>query len=379
MDHQTLRLLCDLISINSINPSLVPDGAGEKDIADAVASTLRKSGIEVEWQEAAPGRPNVIGILEGRKPGRTLMFCGHTDTVGVQGMEAPFDPIRRNDRIYGRGAQDMKGGLAAMIGAAKAIAENGGLSSGRLIIAAVSDEEYASVGAEALTKKWGADAAVVPEPTDLLIVVGHKGFAWVDVDVAGRAAHGSRPNDGRDAILRMGRVLAKLEHLDHTIQTRQPHPLLGTGSLHASFVRGGRELSTYPDHCSLQLERRLLTTEPISLALEELNEILDALRKEDPEFEGSAKLLFGRSAYEIPAEHELPRTLESIVKRLGKTTRTGGATYWTDAAILAEVHIDSVVFGPTGAGLHSTEEYVLSEDVLLCQHAFIELIRSYCG
>jgi acetylornithine deacetylase len=293
-------------------------------------------------------------------------------------MRDPFDPVSKDDRIYGRGSQDMKGGLAAMISAAQTIAQSDGLQSGRLILAAVADEEYASAGAETLIKKWQADVAVVPEPTDLVVVTGHKGFAWVRVDVIGKAAHGSRPSEGRDAILLMGRVLSALESLDRRIQSRIPHPLLGTGSLHASLIQGGRELSTYPDHCSLKLERRVLTSEPVSVALQEVNEIVSSLKQEDPEFEASAEFLFGRSAYEIPSTHELPQTLLSIMNRLGKPTTTGGATFWTDAAILAEAKIDSVVFGPSGHGLHSIEEYVSADDVILCRDAFVELTRTYC-
>src|SRR5205809_1355391 len=202
-----IRLLRKLVSINSVNPTLVPGAPGEAEIADTVAEEMRRIGLDVQTQHVAPGRPNTIGVLEGRRKGRTLMFCGHVDTVGVTGMPQPFTPIERDGRLYGRGAQDMKSGVAAMIAAAGLLAESGGFDAGRLIIAAVVDEEHSSIGADALVTAWRADAAVVTEPTDLDITVGHNGFAWVDVDVLGKAAHGSRPKDGEDAILRMGRVL----------------------------------------------------------------------------------------------------------------------------------------------------------------------------
>src|SRR5262245_19245996 len=201
-----IRLLRDLVAINSVNPTLVPGAPGEAAVADAVAAHMRHLGLDVVVETVVPGRPNVVGVIEGRSKGRTLMFCGHTDTVGVTGMADPFTPIERDGRLYARGAQDMKGGVAAMIAAAGTIAERG-LARGRLVVAAVVDEEDASLGAEALVKHWGADAAIVTEPTDLAIAVGHKGFAWVEVDVDGRAAHGSRPAEGQDAILRLGRVL----------------------------------------------------------------------------------------------------------------------------------------------------------------------------
>jgi acetylornithine deacetylase len=373
-----IRLLRELVAIDSVNPTLVPGAAGEAGVARAIADEMRAFGLDVESQELVPGRPNVIGLLEGRSKGRTLMFCGHTDTVGVAGMEAPFSPVERNGRLYGRGAQDMKGGVAAMIAATRAIAEAGGLASGRIVIAAVVDEEHSSIGAEALVTKWAADGAVVTEPTDLGIGVVHKGFAWVEVEVLGRAAHGSRPADGQDAILRLGRVLARLEALDVRLQAGPPHALVGTASLHASLVEGGRELCSYPDRAVLQMERRTLPAESETIALEEVRRILDALTVEDPTFRATAKTLFSRPAYELPAGHALADTLASALAHVGGAPRMTGASFWTDAAVLGHAGIPSVLFGPGGAGLHSTEEYVNVADVLLCRDALAELARRFC-
>jgi acetylornithine deacetylase len=373
-----IRLLSDLVAINSINPTLVPGAPGEAEMAAAVAAAMRRFGLDVRTQLAAPGRPNTIGILEGRRKGRTLMFCGHVDTVGVAGMAAPFAPIEKDGRLYGRGAQDMKSGVAAMIDAARVVAESGGLESGRLIVAAVVDEEHSSIGADAVVTEWTADAAVVTEPTDLAIAVGHKGFAWVDVEVHGKAAHGSRPADGQDAILRMGRVLRHLETLDRDLQGRQSHALLGTGSLHASIIDGGRELSSYPDRARLQMERRTLPGEPDSTAVGEVESILERLRREDPTFRGAARAVFSRPAYELSADHELPQTLAGVVRDAGGTPAIVGMSFWTDAAVLGHAGIPSVLFGPGGAGLHSIEEYVNVADVLTCRNALAELARRFC-
>jgi acetylornithine deacetylase len=374
-----IALLRDLVAIDSVNPSLVPGATGELAVARRIADEMRASGLTVEMQEVAPGRPNVIGTLAGRAPGRSLMLCGHTDTVGVAGMVRPFEPELRNGRLYGRGTQDMKGGLAAMLGAARALAEGGGLAAGRLVVAAVVDEEHASLGADALVTAYRADAAVVTEPTDLDVAVAHKGFQWVSVETRGRAAHGSRPSEGRDAILRMGRVLASLEVLDRHLQNGSTHPLLGAASLHASLIHGGRELSSYPDRAWLEFERRTLPGEPATVAYDEASAILDMLRAADPEFEGDAKAAFGRAAYEIDPASTLPADLVSAARATGSAPRLVGMTFWTDAAILAGAGIPAVVFGPGGAGLHSTEEYVNVDGVCRCRDALVQLARAFTG
>lgn len=373
-----VALLRDLVAIDSVNPSLVPGARGERAIADAIAAHMRGLGLDVELQEAAPGRPNVIGVLDGRAPGPTLMFCGHTDTVGVAGMDAPFDPVERDGRLYGRGAQDMKSGLAAMIDAAR-LAAAGGFPRGRLIVAAVVDEEFASLGADALVRGWRADMAVVTEPTELRIGVGHKGFAWLEVTTFGRAAHGSRPRDGRDAILRMGRVLQRLDTLDRELQARPPHPLLGTASLHASLISGGQELSSYPASCRLLMERRTLADEADGQADREVAGILADLRAEDPEFAAEARTTLARPAYLVPEGHPLPGALKKVLASLGCGAEEAGLSFWTDAAVLGAAGIPTVLFGPGGAGLHSREEYVTVRDVLVCRDALSRLARDGGG
>ena len=374
----SIDLLKTLVAIDSVNPSLVHGGAGEGGIARAIADHMRSIGLDVHVEEAAHGRPNVVGVLEGRAPGRSLMFCGHVDTVGVEGMADPFGAHERDGRLYGRGAQDMKGGVAAMIDAARVVGE-AGLHGGRLIVAAVADEEFASVGAGALVRRWTADAAIVTEPTDLQIGVGHKGFAWLNVETRGRAAHGSRPAEGRDAILRMGRVLAALERLDRDLQARPPDPILGTGSLHASIISGGRELSVYPDSCRLRLERRILADEDGGAALRDVQDILAALTGIDPEFEAHAALEFWRPAHGLATDHHLPSAFRAAAASSGIETRFAGLSFWTDAAVLAAAGIPAVIFGPGGAGLHSVEEYVTIGDVLACRDVLARFAREWCG
>lgn len=371
---RALQLLKDLIAVDSVNPALVPGAKGEAAVARAIVDAMRGMGLTVETQEVAPGRPNVVGTLEGRAPGRSLMFCGHIDTVGVSGMTAPFDPVEKNGRIYGRGSQDMKSGVAAMIDAARVISEGGGLAAGKLIVACVVDEEHGSIGADALVTRWRADGGVVTEPTDLQVAIAHKGFEWVEIETEGVAAHGSRPREGRDAIRLMARVLTGLDQLDRRLQSRAPHALLGTGSLHASLIEGGRELSSYPDRCHLQMERRTVPGEAPGTAAREIEEILARLRAEDPDFKGASRPMFARSPYEIAASHDLP---QAMLRAAGASSTPIGMSFWTDAAVLGDAGIPSILYGPTGAGLHSVDEWVDARSVLQCRDALVALARDW--
>jgi acetylornithine deacetylase len=372
-----LPLLHDLVAANSMNPSLVPGAPGEAAAAEVCRAAMARLGLDVVTQLVQPGRPNVIGVLEGAEAGPSVMFCGHLDTVGVEGMIDPFAPRTDGGRLYGRGAQDMKGGIAAMIAAAGTLASS--WTRGRLIVAAVVDEEHESIGAEALVRDWHADAAIVTEPTDLELAIAHKGFAWLEIITRGRAAHGSRPAEGRDAIVRMGRVLAGLERLDRDLQARAPADLQGTGSLHASIIGGGRELSSYPDRCALQMERRTVSGEDDRSVVQEVKDILARLGREDPEFEADARLLTYRPPYRLDRQHPLVTAMSSVIAHAGRPGAPVGMSFWTDAAILADAGIPSVLFGPGGAGLHGLTEYVNVEDVYICRDILVETVRTLMG
>jgi acetylornithine deacetylase len=269
----------------------------------------------------------------------------------------------------------MKSGIAAMIDAARVVVESGGLAAGKLVVACVVDEEHASIGADALIMKWRTDGAVVTEPTDLQVAIAHKGFEWVEIETEGRAAHGSRPREGRDAIRLMGRVLNGLDAVDRQLQSLPAHPLLGTASLHASLIEGGRELSSYPDRCHLQMERRTLPSEEPGVAGREVADLLARLRSADPDFKAAAKMMFSRSPYELEAGHELPQAM----RRAHPPARQPiGMSFWTDAAILGDAGIPSILFGPTGAGLHGVEEWVNVQSVLTCRDALVSLARDWC-
>jgi len=362
-----VSFLADLVAIPSVNPSLVEGAAGEGAVAEAIAAWMRNKRFDVDVQSVLPGRPNVVGVIDSGRPGPTVMFCGHTDTVGTEGMEAPFDPVVVDGRLYGRGAQDMKSGLAAMLFAAADIADAGGPPAGRLLVACIIDEEFASAGADALVTRWSADAAVITEPTGLTIGIAHKGFSAAEIVVRGRAAHGSRPSEGLDAIIRMGRVLSHLERLDERLRLAAPDPLLGNASLHASTIVGGGELSTYPARCCLQMERRTLPGESLTTAEDELRAAVGELSAQDPQFEAEVRLLLARPPYGIAAEHLVTQQLAAAVRTASLDVRMEGLSYWTDAAVLGAAQIPTVLFGPRGQGLHSTSESVVIEDLEVCR------------
>ena len=375
-------LLRELVAIDSVNPSLVEGGAGEAAIAQCIGQWMRRAGFDVRVDEIAPGRVNVVAIAEGAGDGPTRMLCGHTDTVGVDGMAAPFAPDIRDGRLYGRGAQDMKGGVAAMMAGAAAWLQSGRHGSGRVIVAAVADEEYASIGAEAVAREWRADEAVIPEPTDLELGVAHKGFSCAEVVVHGRAAHGSRPADGRDAILRMGRLLNRIEARDQNLRKTHAHVLLGAPSMHTGTIRGGSSLSTYPAECVLQVERRTIAGERTSVCVEELEHMAAALRAEDPEFEYEIRLLLARPPYLVSPDADVLHSLGAAVTQRFGIRPVAGLSYWTDAAILGEAGTPTIIFGPRGRGLHSVEEYVELEDVIGCRDVFatwLAMPRTYKG
>lgn len=362
--HPTIDLLRNLIVIDSVNPGLVPGAAGERAISEFLANELRRIGADVELTEIAPGRWNVVGVIEGKAKGPALMLCGHSDTVGVEGMAAPFTPRIDGDRMYGRGAQDMKGGCASIFGAARAIAKKGGLARGSLIVAFVADEEYLSIGAEAVAKQWKADGAIVCEPTDLMIAVGHKGFQWVEVTTYGRAAHGSRPDEGRDAIVAMAPILDGIRQLEERFIAAPQHELLGRPSVHASLISGGRELSTYPDRCTLHLERRTVAGEADDVALREVREFAG---------EAETRHVFTRAPYLTPDDSKLPQ----LIERALPNAKRGAMTYWTDAAILGHAGIPTVIFGPGGAGLHGINEYATISEVVACEEVLVRVAEAF--
>jgi acetylornithine deacetylase len=308
------------------------------------------------------------------------MLNAHTDTVGVEGMEAPFTPRILERRMYGRGTQDMKGSLAAHLAAVRALQSAGVTLDGDLIVAAVIDEEHESRGTEAVVERYDADGAVVTEPTDLKLALAHKGFAWIDVETRGRAAHGSRPDEGVDANMHMGRVLARLDRLEQELREQDGHRLVGTPSLHAAQIEGGTASSVYAARCRLRIERRTVPGESGRRAREEVQALLDALGGEDDAFDGRCNLAFSRRPFEVAADAPIAEAVRSGAEAvLGQAPPNVGQTFWTDAALLSEAGTETVVLGPVGGGLHTTDEWVQLDSVVALAEILARTAQRYCS
>jgi acetylornithine deacetylase len=377
MRRDLTALLAQLVAIDSVNPSLVPGGAGEAEIAAFIAGWAREAGLAADVLEESAGRPSVLVRASGTGGGRTLLLCGHTDTVNVEGMTDPHTPRVDGDRLYGRGAYDMKAGVAAALIAARAAADMG--LAGDVVVAAVADEEHESIGVQESLRALRADAAIVTEPTQLAIVVAHKGFVWSEVHVEGRAAHGSRPDLGIDAIVKMGPVLTEVGALDEALGGRE-HPLLGRGSVHASVIEGGVEMSSYPARCVLGLERRTLPGDTRADIERELAGLLDRCRAADPELDAEQHTLLVREPFELDPDAELVRTTSAAAAEvLPEAPPIGGASYWADAAFIAAAGIPTVMFGPSGEGAHAIEEWVSLPDTETVARTLIGVASRVCA
>lgn len=367
-----------LIKIDSRNPTLVPDAPGERACAQALASVLDDWGFDVELQEELPDRPNVIA-RKGPRDAPALMLNGHLDVVGVEAMtHDPFAADIRDNRIYGRGSADMKGGVSAMCAAA--VSGLATSSSRQIIITAVADEEYESLGMRALIDSGvRAEAAIITEPTRLSICPAHRGFVWMDVTFRGRAAHGSRYDIGVDAITHAGLVLAELEKLERTREHGKHHSLLGRGSLHASVIRGGVGMSTYPEECVLSIERRTLPGETADTAMKEIDAACAAVRARDPRLDASITQTTSQLPSDVSTEAPIVRRLQRALEREGVPVSIEGMSAWTDAALLNAAGIPTICFGPGDIGLaHAAEEFVPISEIETATRVLSRLVREWC-
>ncbi|HTZ05912.1 MAG TPA: M20/M25/M40 family metallo-hydrolase [Gaiellaceae bacterium] len=360
MTSSLVELTSALVAIDSVNPALVPGGAGEREIALFAADWCRAHGLEVEV--LGDERPSVVATRRGAGGGRSLLLNGHLDTVGVAGMDAPFEPRVENGRLYGRGAYDMKGALAAiMLAAADAPALRGDV-----IVTLVADEELASIGTEAVVEHVRADAAIVVEPTELRVAIAHRGFVGFELETAGVAAHGSRPDLGVDAIAKMGPLLVALAELDERLRSGARHPLVGSASLHASLVEGGQELSSYPARCVLTGERRTIPGETVADVERELRAIAG---------DATLRVIASRDPYEASAG-------DPFVELVGRAADAGelvGALFWTDAALIGAAGTPTVLFGPSGEGAHAEVEWVDLASLERVRDVVLRVAAEWCA
>ena len=372
------ELTAKLVSIDSTNPSLSSTGAGEGEIAAFVADWCRDQTPDVRIVDA-DGRPSVVAISRGTGGGRSIILNGHLDTVGVDGMADPFQPRVEDGRMYGRGTIDMKASIAAMMATLARVRSMP--LRGDVVLMAVADEEAYSVGTSAvLDSGVTADAAIVTESTSGDIVVAHKGFAWAEVITRGRAAHGSLPEEGVDAITKMGAFLKEIENLQAELERHPGDPMLGPGSVHASQIRGGREMSSYPATCHLGVERRTIPGETARGFLAELEGIAEGCREADSDFRAEIDLTFDRQAFSISEDHEIVKLVKTVATRTtGRAPLVCGKAGWMDAALLSERSIPTVIYGPAGGDFHGDNEWVDVASIDVCADVLTEVVGAYCA
>ena len=368
----TIEILQKLVRINSVNPALEEGGKGEFETGVYIQDQLRCMGIDSEVNEIAPGRVNVIGIIEGEGTGGSLMLNAHMDTVGVKGMSDPFSGRVSDGKLFGRGAYDMKGSIAAILGAAKAIRDKKIKLKGDLVFAFVADEEYESIGTKMLVQKIKTDSAIVAEPTGLKICTAHRGFGIWKITTKGKTAHGGNHHLGLDANMHMGLLLSELYKMANKLPKSRKHPLCGEASLHVPLISGGRSLFIYSNECTIQLERRTLPGETEDMVRAEIQEIIDNLQMKHSGFRAGMERVIWRSPFEIDQSRSIVKDVsKAVLKITGNKPKMIGHTWWEDSAILGEAGIETVILGPKGGGIHEEVEWV---DL----HSVIQLAEIFC-
>lgn len=381
---EPIGLLTRLIEINSVNPDLVPGGAGETEIADFVSTWFTERGFDVQRLEERAGRPSVVGIHRGSGDGKSLMLNGHLDTVTLAGYDG--NPLRADVRadgpngpqLHGRGSYDMKSGIAAMMIAADRVARQS--HSGDILVTLVADEEYGSAGTQEVLRHFTADGAIVVEPSELEVTIAHRGFVWFEVEIEGVAAHGSRPDLGIDAIAKAGLFLTGLDELATKLVSGPRHPVLGTGSIHASTVQGGEELSSYPARCTIGIERRTVPGETGETTEAELEQILREVVRANPGVSYRITRGLERRPFDASRESDVVRTvLATVAEVTGAPAIERGEPFWTDCALLSEAGIPAVLFGVSGGGAHAATEWVDVDSLETVTTVLKRTIESFCA
>jgi acetylornithine deacetylase len=380
-DGRLLDLTQRLIAIPTENPP-----GNERLAAEFLADYCAGNGWAVDVSEAVPGRPNVVARITGRAPGPRLIFDGHLDVVpaGDGWTTQPYTSVLTDGRLIGRGAADMKGGVAAMIAAAEAVQRADIPVRGELILAAVADEEEGNAGTRSLVESglrgtW----AIVPEPTELRVVVAHKGSANLHVLIHGAAAHASTPEQGVNAIVQASALIASLNELDVELQRTRRHELLSCPTLTVCTIKGGFNDYTVPASCSLTLNRRLVPPETNKDVVAQISAVVDRLAQADPAFEADLQLTAFTPPMETDSDSEVVRALRSASTRVtGVDPGVSGWSATCDASILShEAKIPTVVFGPGSIArdAHRPNESVAVSELVACARIFAITIARLLG
>jgi acetylornithine deacetylase/succinyl-diaminopimelate desuccinylase-like protein len=371
---RTEKLLAELIALPSVNPAFLPPRhphAGEKRVADFLATVAARAGLEIEFQKVLPNRSNVIArLLPKNKIKQTILLAPHLDTVGADGIK--FIPQRKNGRLHGHGACDTKGSVAAMLAALCELANsNSRPLETEIVFAGLIDEEHAQAGSRALAKsKFKADLAIVGEPTKLQVVTAHKGSLWLELETRGKAAHGATPQLGKNAIQEMARIVDLLE-TDYAAQLRKrKHPLLGSATVNVGTISGGTQPNIVPDFCRISIDRRTLPGETDTKVKNEITALLRAEKL-------SAKIISTKLAPALPLEtnYKLP-LVQNFMKGVGQS-KPLGVHFFCDAAILSAGGIPSVVFGPGDvAQAHTTDEWISLAELERGKNLLLHFLKS---
>ncbi len=368
--------LIDLVKINSINPALEAEGSGEWEVAHCIADKLQALGWDSSLEKISEGRCNVVCHIGGVASGKSLILNAHMDTVGVEGMRDPFAATIKDGKLYGRGAYDMKGSIAAILGVAKAIHDNKIQLPGSLILSFVADEEYESAGTTEFLKKYTADACIVTEPTDLDICLGHRGFGVYQISTEGVIAHGGLNQIGVDANLKMGKVLHEINIISEKLNARK-HPLVGEASVHVPIINGGQSLFIYSGKCTIHVERRTLPGETENQVLHELQNMLDKIAREDRDFRSELKQIIWRNPYEISKDAPISKALISCIPSDHKASFIGHG-WWEDSGLFGQAGIDTIIIGPKGGGIHQQVEWVELASVHQLSEILLKTYLEFC-
>lgn len=372
-------LLCALTEINSVNSTLVPGAPGESEIATFIGTWFAERGFEVTRLEGTPGRPSIVACNKGATNSKKIMLNGHIDTVTVASYDGDgCKAVRKDGNVYGRGTFDMKGGLAAQMVAAHRAVQQG--IAGQVIVAAVSDEEHGNIGTEEVLKHFTADVGIVAEPTMLGLTVAHKGFVWFDLTINGLAAHGSRHDLGIDAITKAGYALVALDKYAAELTSRPHVKYLETPSVHASIIKGGEELSSYPAQCVISIERRTVPGETPERVRAELVAILDGVAANTKDFSYELGGGFTRAPLQVNEDHEIVRLIQKYFQsNTGDQVGFRGEWYWTDAALMNDAGITTVLFGVDGEGAHAATEWATESSVHIVADVLTDVVVEWCN